>query len=145
MSSESLAPYRPVSRWPDPDVADPRRAPLCLQEGAVHVALSVSSDQDGDATVSLAWIQPGMGAWESADITRTPGSDVRQPGISGGELRRAPGRSRPGRRYSASARRDSSPSSWRRSHPKCGSYPLRLAAGPHSGYTTGGSSVTESR
>ncbi|MHB1317317.1 MAG: prenyltransferase/squalene oxidase repeat-containing protein, partial [Anaerolineae bacterium] len=79
---EALAPYRPVPVGLDPDVLIIGEPRFALQEGAVRVALSVSGDLDGDATVSLAWIQPGMGGWESAEIARTPGAMSASLGIS---------------------------------------------------------------
>jgi hypothetical protein len=79
----SLEAYQPVAAGPDPDallVGEPR---FTLQEGSVQVVLSVSGDLDGDATVSPAWILPGMSAWESmSTVERSPGTVSANLGIT---------------------------------------------------------------
>ncbi|MFO7698744.1 MAG: prenyltransferase/squalene oxidase repeat-containing protein [Anaerolineae bacterium] len=79
----SLEAHQPVPAGPDPDallVGEPR---FTLHEGSVQVVLSVSGDLDGDATVSPAWIMPGMSAWESMSAgERSPGAVSANLGIT---------------------------------------------------------------
>jgi hypothetical protein len=70
----SLSPYQRIGRGPDPDRLIIGELRFALRDGQVHVSLSVSSDQDGDATVTLAWLAPGMTAWADATVpTRSRG------------------------------------------------------------------------
>jgi hypothetical protein len=60
--SNTLAPFSPVYRGPDPDrlVAV---APRAVWGNSVDLVIPFGSDLDGDATVELSWRMPGATSW----------------------------------------------------------------------------------
>jgi hypothetical protein len=78
----SLIPFQPISRGPDPDRLIIGELRFALRDGEMVVSLSVGSDQDNDATVSLALLAPGMNTWaDITEMTRTMGeASARLPG-----------------------------------------------------------------